>query len=379
MTEEEYQEECRSLPQNSVVLGNNIVPWKETTLSSSGLIANMISNLETHRYHEGENDKYVKKDIILLASAWCAICKDVPIKCCVVPLNETKTQKRFNSVLKNHGSYWAKKHNDLDDSYYYLMKAVNNDNYENQNRLNVFLKDSERFLNSIKKLLPKADGRIVLDVSRLPSDMLKENQNRQHPQSKVKFDIQEIFHSIQNLSISVKEIYGHNDTIADCNGILALYPWYLDNNKAHGFVSDLAPVLYHIVTNYDQTNNLLFWMAHALNNIDKENATISTLYGCAAAIRLLEKSNFSNTFKFSKYSDLIQMILYKVVENKITTKARRPFFSTSKLKRLEHQLGIGMHSTSNYICNTCSASGGRCSYDNGATETEVTLRKCDGW
>jgi hypothetical protein len=173
-------------------------------------------------------------------------------------------------------------------------------------------------------------------------------------------------------------MYSDNDTVADCNEILALYPRQLDTNKTQDIVSGLAPVLYHIVTNHKRTN-LMFWMAHALNNINKENTTVSKLCGCAAAIRLLDKLYVENPVIFSKFSNLIQMILYKVVENKITTKARRPFFSTNKLERLERQLGIGMHSTSNYIYNTCSAFGGRCSYDNRATETEVTLRKCDGW
>jgi hypothetical protein len=69
------------------------------------------------------------------------------------------------------------------------------------------------------------------------------------------------------------------------------------------------------------------------------------------------------------------------VENKIETKTLRPFFSTNKLKRLENQLGIGMHSKANYICNECGVSGGRCNKNSGSdkSETEITLRKCNGW
>lgn len=392
MTEEEESssspEELRYvLPQNSIVLDNSIVPWEQATLNPSRLIRNMTNNLKTHRYQEEENEKYVKKDIILLASAWCCLCKNdsVEFVCSVMPLIETndKIQKRFNSVAKRQGLYWSNKNNDLIESCNALVSGyhINNSNLDKEKKpVRDFLQEGEKFCNSIKKLLPKFDGKLVLDVPRCKSDIWVENQPQSqhlHNQS----GIRNILHSILIRVMSIRTHHSQDEYVTDCNKILALYPIQVATNKTEdNGVPDLAAVLYQIFTT-SKGSSLFCNMAEVLYNTSSEYMTISILCGCAAAMRLHDNVHGGRADMFSQ---LIPMILCKVVEDKITPKTHRPFFSTNKLRRLENQLGIGMHSKANYACNECGVSGSRCNDTNDTNgneknETGITLRKCNGW
>ena len=93
------------------------------------------------------------------------------------------------------------------------------------------------------------------------------------------------------------------------------------------------------------------------------------IVGCGAAKRLLTGGCYENSLNH-KFMFLTPMIIYRIIKDKIDKGYPRPFFSTNKLKRLENELGIGLHSTHNYKCDACGAVGG---------QGEVPLRRCNGW
>jgi hypothetical protein len=313
------------------------------------------TNMTRHMRYKDQEIKYKRKDSKLLELGWQSLNedKDVEVGGLVVPLDETSKsiQKKFRNAVRAHRSDWEFK-------LVQLYMSTSNDAEIIANCANL----SE----SIKKRLPKVNGKIVLDVSRMNTVV---TTNDQLCADMKRGTVHQILVKCLNISMLVKCLNGSmqqkdcqlstTNSITDYNELLGLFPMRTQEQNNVEFAGFVLPDF--------QIVNL---MGLALQRNHK--GSIAVLRGCAAAFRLWsanedDKRVYECIYHGLRYVELVPDLLYYTVKGKIEEDTARPFFSINKIKRLEDELGIGMYSKRNYKCNAC---GVDC--DNAA------LNKCSG-
>ena len=358
----------------------NTVNWDDAeAVKNIDWVRNMTNHIK-YRY-EDEGQKYEKKDENLFEIAWRSIaCDDNDndnggFECSVIPLSKTnfEIQKKCKKVVNAHQSSWDSSFAILERSLaderpnFSKSQTTNDDGHDlvhqcllltHQGLLTRFSK----LIKSIKKLLPKVNGKTVLDATPLK---LGATAKQCGPVQYIL--IATLLYSIE-LKImriyKVIEVYDIVDLIADFNEILALCPRY---DKSEAQCAD--EVLGFVIPNISDFRLQLIRVMYQVGNLDQ--ISLATLRGIAAAIRLIfrDSRNINLRYDCNRYfPNLTIHILMKAVQDKILARKQRPFFSTKKLKKLENELGTGMYSGAQFKCNECSCSD--CD--------DVTLKLCSG-
>jgi hypothetical protein len=116
-------------------------------------------DMTRHMRYEHQEEKYKLKDSKLLELGWRSLNndKDIDVGHLVVPLDETSKsiQKKFRNVVRAHRSNWEFKLKQIEESFG-LVKT------------NTAVAE---LIESIKRLLPKVNGNIVLYISRITSSV----------------------------------------------------------------------------------------------------------------------------------------------------------------------------------------------------------------
>ena len=331
----------------------NTVPWKIHIEKKFDWIGNMIHHI---RYRDQEM-KYKLKDIKLLELGWKSICNTNEQineeSCRVIPLEETSKgiQKKYKNMIRAHLSDWILQHNQC---------------FSFQNNPNFYIKAEgvnmcTKLIESIMKNLPAVDGKVVLDLQRIKKgtgitvkQWIDEYNQREHVHRIIIDTHYSLFRAMDYQDASETTL------IKECNKILNLFPRKLDE-KCYTKNQDFffPPSALYVIG---------FIMAKALY-INKSSLT--TLHGCAAAIRLWSEYQDLDMQDYLSYNFpmLVPMIIYQTVEAQTKENTQRPFFSVNKLKRIEDELGIGIYSMQNLKCNECGAVD---------DDVKVKLNKCDG-
>jgi hypothetical protein len=303
-------------------------------------------NMTRHMRYKDQEIKYKRKDSKLLELGWRSLNNDKEFEVggLVVPLDETSKsiQKKFRNAVRAHRSDWEFKVGQI-----YVTTS---------NNAEIIAKYGE-ITESVKKRLPKVNGKTVLDVSRMNPVVTTNDQLR----TKVKRRTVHLM-LVDNLSISIQHKYYQSSTtnlIADYNELLGLFPMRTQEHNIGEYAEFIPPDF--------QIANL---MGLALQRNHKDS--VAVLRGCAAAFRLWSANEDDERvqgcmYKGIGYRQLVPDLLYYTVKEKFEEATARPFFSINKIKRIEDELGIGMYSKNNYKCNTCSVD-----CDN------AVLNKCSG-
>jgi hypothetical protein len=296
-----------------------------------------------HMRYEDQKEKYKLKDYKLVELGWRSLLnndKDIEVGHLVVPLEETSKsiQKKFRNVVRAHLSDWKFKVNQIIESNLIEVEPIT---------------ASAELIVSIKKLLPKVNGKIVLDVSRITPGVTVTTNEFLHNRKKCE--------TIHNMLIDIMMLGCSSNSISECNDLLGLFPIVKQDQNTDEYTSFIMadPRIGRI-------------MAFTLGDRD----SVVALRGCAAAVRLwyvdeqepsTELRNDTNEYIRYHFPSLVPKLLYYTVKGKIKEHSPRPFFSVNKIKRLEDELGIGMYSNNNYKCNECRVD---C--------RNATLNKCSG-
>ena len=376
---------------DSLVTLKEIADWEfeRQSLVLGKLVRNMHANATNHRYH-GEwplvddgtvNNTYLLKDLRLLASVWVVVMRkgkaDVN-RSVVIPLDETSTkiQNRYHKVMKNNAEYWLQKLQDLLREYFTLESLLLSDKRKYDRDGQSFIEASKRLWISVNKCLPKVNGKVVLDIE--PVLSVFDITTQRPPQDTVgrrmmidfvtnRFSCSSVVEELEALSDSTNFQY---DWYKITEHMLELTPEKESPESIHNDVHRLVEQLYH--TKLIGNDLIIYSMACTLVEAYQDSITSledGIILGCGAAVRLFTGGRYENCLN-NRFMFLTPMIIYRIIKDKIDKGYPRPFFSTNKLKRLENELGIGLHSMHNYKCDECGAVGG---------QGEVPLRRCNGW
>ena len=296
-----------------------------------------------HQRYKDQEVKYKRKDSKLLGLGLRCLNndKDFEFGGLVVPLDETSKsiQKKFKNVVRAHKSDWEFKLRQLCKPF-----VSNAENFAKYDEL----------AESIKKRLPKVNGKTVLDVSRM-NPVVTTNDHFMKGGT-----VHQML--VECLNGSMQHKYLQSSTtnlVGDFNEFLGLFPMRTQEHNTGEYAQFVPPDI--------QVANLM-GLALRANHID----SVAVLRGCAAAFRLWSASEDDEKSQERICQDigcvkLVPSLLFSTVKEKFEDDTARPFFSTNKIKRLEDELGIGMYSKNNYKCNTC-----------GVDCDNAELKKCTG-
>jgi len=197
----------------------------------------------------------------------------------------------------------------------------------------------------MKQLLPRVDGKIVLDVSRDEVSGI--------------FEFGTVAHFYQESYKAAKSIAAES--------------------FAHGIVQDYSPILkatreWKAINPFDIEGEaiILKGAAEGISHTGNNSVALTLLRGVGATIRLswYRKPSTIQSVKLSmSYQSLIRPILYEKIYRNYKKKAERPWFTVKEINLFEEEFGIGHCSEKNYKCNGCGI---------GCDDKVKSLNKCSG-
>jgi hypothetical protein len=303
----------------------------------------------------GFEERHVEKDADLVKAMWRLGNIDYNIgdvgipaasNSSIIALDKTSntTKKKYKKVVKSHGSYWNSLYNEFDS----LLDLPESERIDR-----TYLKEAriihETLSNSMKNILPKIDGKIVLDIVRDRAGLIQLGE-RELPLL--------FYNSLCNAArINAKSLY---------------YGIEQDYDKFFESIIELNAF------DLDSTEILVVKALQMVDaTVDKMGDTHSslTLYrGIAATIRLTWWRHRSTGLPDTVYGKLreryqknIILAFTERIKMKIQKNARRPFFTVKRINSIEEEFGIGHFSEKNYKCDYC-----------GIGRNDVVLYECIG-